>query len=406
MKTFSQYCQNCKSPNSPGDFACSECGTRLMIVTIPPSLRFDMEEIPTFYEDNLLERVTFLELRFTQVVERVSKILDIMLRQTNAIQKNQVLIETLVETLGDIGAIEEKSVREDWTKRINSEQKAQEKTEELSRILERILANHTGKNDAFALSVKDGLRFLNGNDKKQGIRTLERAVLLSPENAPLLILIGEQLFLEDKFPLARDYLQRAFLISPNDRKLRILLGLIMAEEGDFENSVKLLSNEKSEIEKYFCVNFALGMSAARSEKWSETLSFFKKILTIAPCSETHYLAACALYQLRKYKMALTNLQKAVAKDANFADAWFMLSLCYQRLGEETKAREAIEISFTTQDAGSQCLGLLKKGNLSLSLTEALPFLRLRHLKKRFLTGISPRLTKIFRETIETELEKM
>ncbi len=82
MKTIPQYCQKCREQNALGEQSCRRCGTRLMLVVFPQSLKYDTNYVPTYYEDHLLERVTSLELRLSQVAERLAATLDLMLRQT------------------------------------------------------------------------------------------------------------------------------------------------------------------------------------------------------------------------------------------------------------------------------------------------------------------------------------
>ena len=49
------YCQKCRAANPLGQEFCLRCGTRLMIVVQPPSVRVDVSAT-TPHEEHLLER--------------------------------------------------------------------------------------------------------------------------------------------------------------------------------------------------------------------------------------------------------------------------------------------------------------------------------------------------------------
>lgn len=77
----------------------------------------------------------------------------------------------------------------------------------------------------------------------------------------------------------------------------------------------------------------------------------------------------------------------------------MLSLIYQSSGNLKNAAEARQAALDSKENGAQCLEFLKQREPE-NLPAALPFLRLRHLKNRLLTGGSKRLTRFFRAELE------
>ena len=70
---------------------------------------------------------------------------------------------------------------------------------------------------AFGRHVDVGLELMAKGEDKRGVRELERAAALSPDNAPLLSFIGEHFSRCGKMTLARDYLARAFESAPDVR---------------------------------------------------------------------------------------------------------------------------------------------------------------------------------------------
>ena len=125
------------------------------------------------------------------------------------------------------------------------------------------------------------------------------------------------------------------------------------------------------------------------------MEYFKESLFAFDAPETHYLVGCVYFQLNKFKLALRHLQKAVERDTNFADAWFMLAVIYKLIGEETKSDQSIELAWSSKEAGAECLKFMKRGS-QIEVEMALPFFRLKDLKKHLIMNSSIRFTKLIR----------
>lgn len=370
-----------------------------MLVVIPPSVRHEESLVPSYYEDHLLERVSLLELRLGQIAERLSMALDLMLRQAKTTQTDHFLLETLIESLNTLGISEKDGLTQTLRTRLENEDLKETAENKQGKIFKNILAQHEQPNaDLFAHLVKEGIKFLTAGEEKQGFRTLERAAQVSPQNVPLLIFLAERLFRADKFDTAKKHLEKAYELAPHEPKVLLLAGVVYADEGDAENARRFLSVLAGKRETAFCVNFVWGFLAAAEENWMEALAAFKETLNLRELPETHYLTACAYFQLGRFKTARKHLQKAVEADENFSDAWFMQSVISKLAGEETGEREAAERAWQTKEAGAQCLEFLKQ-KTAVDLRIALPFGRLKKSGKNLLTGGSRRLTKILREEI-------
>lgn len=370
-----------------------------MLVVFPPSLRYDTNQVPSYYEDHLLERVTALELRLGQITERLATTLDLMLRQTKSSHTDHLLLETLIESLNTLGAIEKKTLTQNWRERVDSEQFKETAETKRDRILNEILNGSPSSNpDLFTHLIKEGVHLLNLNEEKQGFRMLERAALLSPKNLSLLMFIAENYFRTDKSALAKDYLEKAQKLAPKSAKILLLLGVIYADEGETKKAKKILKSIAAKKEKAFCVNYALGMIDALENDWSSAMTSFKLAAEAKESAEINYLLGCVCFERHRFKIALRFLQKAVESDTNYADAWFMLSVIYEHLGDAKKNAEMREAAWQSKETGAQCLEFLNQRKPE-TLTTALPFLRLKKIKTNLLTGGSKRLTKLFREAI-------
>lgn len=403
-KKIACYCQNCRAANTIGETHCRRCGTRLLLVVFPQSLKYDTNYVPTFYEDHLLERVSLLELRLAQVTEQLAMAYEFISREAKSFQKDHALLQSFFETL--------QTVNPDFTELLSQStlELLDEKKENLAtknkqeKILLEIYGAHDNRQtELFSHLVNEGIRLLKENEEKQAFRNLERAALLSPKNVPLLTFIAEHLFRADKFPAARKMLETAFEIMPQNEKVLLLLGVICADEGETERARKFLSVLINQPNKKFCVNYVWGMLAAFETNWTESLAAFKQAAEDLPAPEIYYLIGCVFFQLGHYKNALQFLQKAISGDVKYADVWFMQSVIYALTKNEDSANEARAAALESRETGAQCLEFLQAKKQANPET-ALPFLHFGKDGKQLLTKGSRRLTKLFRERIHSALE--
>ena len=293
-------------PNQAGDENCAKCGTPLMLVVVPPSIKHE-SVWHDYSEEHLLERISNLELRLMQVTDRLSKVLDLMLRQSQTLQREHLLVETLVEALETAKIIEDGQVTEIWKERQKAEEKRFAANERHERARDNALAkNDATKLDLFTHLVREGFRLIEQGNETDGLRTLERAAAMSPENFPLLAFVGEHYFRADKRREAAEYLEKAFLLEPKDAKITLLLGLILADEGEFERAKALLENCRDDFN--FAVNFSLGMIYAAENDFEKALAFFKRFQKTTSSAETFYLVGSAFAEIGQAKNALKNLQ--------------------------------------------------------------------------------------------------
>lgn len=375
-----------------------------MLVVFPASIRHDEGLVPSYYEDHLLERVTLLEIRLSQVAERLSTALDLMLRQSKSLQSSQLLLENLIDSLNLIGALEKDSLDKKWQKSVADEELKETFEAKKRRLIKKIIARYTGDNkDLFKHHLKEGFRFLAQDQEKQSFQTFERALHLCPENTPLLLFMAEIQFQAEKSARAKEYLEKAFSISPHDEKVLFLLGIVLADLVETEKAKDCFKKLPKRAATKFCVNYVLGFIAVFEDDWKAALVAFKETLSAFEAPETHYLMGCLYFQLGKHKTALGYLQKAVEIDTNFADAWFMLAVIYQILGDQTKSNQAVELTWSSKETGADCLKFMKRG-LQIEIQTALPFFRLKDLKKNLIMSSSIRFSKLFRREVSKILD--
>ncbi len=375
-----------------------------MLIVTPPSTRNEMIWSNVSSQEHLLERISLLELRLTQVADRLSQALDLITRQSKTAQREHLLIETLMDALTASGIVENGKINQLWREKNKIEERRQASVgEQLEKNRDQILAKTTGgKSDPFAHLVKDGFRLIADGEEKQGVRTLERAAALESQNFPLLLFIGEHFFRSDKRVLAADYLEKAHQIVPSNQRVSLLLGIISADKGELENAKTLLES-LGEI-KSFAAGFVLGMIYAAEQRWLNTLTEFKRALSAQPNAETHYLVGSACAEAGREKTALRHLQKAVELDSNFADAWFMLGAVYLRLGNQEEAKNALSQCLAARDLAAQSQAILRNPKKFAEIADTTLIFRTAQIGRNIISGSSPRFVKLLREDLENAQE--
>ncbi len=398
------YCQNCRAANTVGETNCRQCGTRLLLVVFPQSLKYDTNYVPSFYEDHLLERVSLLELRLAQVSEQLAMAYEFISREAKSFQRDHALLQSFFETLQEVNPDFSEVLSRNTLELFDAKKENLEAKNKEEQILNEIFAAHDARQtELFTHLIKEGVRLLRENEEKQAFRNLERAVLVSPKNVQLLAFVAENLFRTDKFEAAKKYLETAFELEPQNEKILLLLGVICADEAETEKARKYLSVLINQPNKNFCVNYVWGMLAAYETNWTESLAAFKQSAEDAPAPEVYYLIGCVYFELRRHELALQFLQKAISSDIKYADAWFMQSVIYAAAGNEEDRNNSRAAALESKEAGAQCLEFLKNKKQS-NLETALPFTHFKKEKNHLLTKGSLRLTKFFRERVHGAIE--
>ena len=202
---IAHYCQKCLAANPLGQDFCSRCGTRLMIVVEPASMRYDGIELGATNDEHLLERISVLENRLTRLTDRIERTLDLLLRQAQNSYLDRALLKSLIGLLTDDAVIDGDKLERIWQKRCEQDTAEQEQNLRRDELRAKILTNYRGaERTAFEQFVSEGFLLLEDGAFDGGLKALQRALDLSPKNSPLLSLIGEQFFRRGRTKLARE----------------------------------------------------------------------------------------------------------------------------------------------------------------------------------------------------------
>jgi tetratricopeptide (TPR) repeat protein len=335
------FCQRCKSANDLGEDLCGQCGTRLMLLVEPSAARFEGRGTNGGMEEHLLERVTAIENHISRVIDKLEKMAELMLKQSRSAYFDHELLDTLITVLTEAGSIDRHRLAALWRERRRKEGAETEDGTRFGRLRDSVLAAYDGEaKEPFARLVREGFDELEKERTAAGLRALERAAALAPDNAPLNATIGEQLFIKGKTAPARDYLSRAHAVAPESGRLLLLLGLVCGDEGETERARTLL-REAVEISGHsFAAHCALGRLAAAESDWKGALAEFKLALAARPGPEAHYLLGLANFQLGRDRTAVRHLSKAVGLDEKYGVAFYLLGLALRRHGDSVSAARA------------------------------------------------------------------
>src|SRR5216683_7938083 len=113
QRAILHLCQKCRAANPLGQEFCQRCGTRLMLVVQPPSMRVDIPAT-TPHEEHLLERMTLLENTLARLAERLEQGLKLLLRQSETAYTNHALVKSLVEILNECGVVDNDRLESMW----------------------------------------------------------------------------------------------------------------------------------------------------------------------------------------------------------------------------------------------------------------------------------------------------
>ncbi len=340
------YCQRCLVANSVEQETCTRCGTRLMLVVEPSALRFEEDAATGIdYEEHLLERVSVLENQLARLAEKLEQSVELLLRQTRSSYTDHTLLASLVETLGEAGAINMRALQARWRERRELDTSKSGEKSRRKGLLDEILSRYDGpERDLFARLVGDGLELFERGKLAQGVRPLERAAALARTNAPLNTFLGEHFFRGGRNALARDYLSLAHAAEPEDVHVQLLLGIACGEEGEAERARELLVETLRRAGPSFAAHFALGRLSAAESDWKTAIEEFKRSLAARPCPEAHYMLGLANFQLERNRLALRHLTKAVEADPRYGEAFQLLGLVYRRLGERKRSGAAFALA--------------------------------------------------------------
>jgi len=397
MSQIAHYCQKCLAANPLGQEFCARCGTRLMIVVEPASARYEGLDSGPSNEEHLLERISALENRLGRLTEKLDRGLDLLLRQAQNAHFDRALVKALVGLLTDDGLVEGNKLERLWLDRCQKDAEEQLESERREELRLQILATYHGKEaSAFEQCINEGFLFIEDDQARRGIRSLERAAEMAEDNSALQYFLGEHFFRTGKTRRAGNYLARAYELSPRDRRVSLLLGLTCADEGDVERAKELLSSATRLGGSTFAAHYGLGRLFIAEAQWREALQEFKLALASKVSPEAHYALGCLYYQLSRDGLAARHLRKALELDEDYGEALYMLGLISERAGHKKLAEDYFRRAGAGAVVGKA--GAVKGKQQNSTRSAAAPLFRMSAANvRRLITGGDRRLAEALRQ---------
>ncbi|MCW5958998.1 MAG: hypothetical protein KIS76_02485 [Pyrinomonadaceae bacterium] len=394
MEKISHYCQKCSSPNEPGEQSCHRCGSPLMLIVLPRSQKLEPPGVsPTYYEDHLLERVSLLELRISQLAQQLSNAFDYIRHEAHSFEVEKRRLEQVYASLRasfpQIGEIKNDELAgEPSRSRVIS-----------SPNLDQIIGAHEGSNSALLETLcSEAIRTFENHEEKQGFKNLSKAREVSPENLPLIVLSARYFLMCERFIDAEILLEKGRSIEPENADVTILLTALRADDRDRDLDDELLLIAKNDLRFSSAAYYLQGMRHAFDIKYEKALDSFNRSFESEITPEAEYLIGCVYAAMGNDAEAVEHFMKAVALDLRYADAWFMMSAAYRRMENILSANESLAAAKDSRESRAQCLKFLNE-NEQLTPLLPLPFLHFEEPKTRILFGGSARLRRFLFDRI-------
>jgi tetratricopeptide (TPR) repeat protein len=403
MKSYQQIrCQRCRAVNPLGEELCEQCGTRLMLVVEPTTLRFEEDALATGQQEGLVvERLSMMEHNLTRMIGNLERSTELMGRHTQIMGREHMLIEALVTLLGKAALIDLGELQSLWDAncaRADEEARLRTQSEELCAAIVKDYAGPAVRE--FTRLVEEGFAALAEKDGADGWRMLERAAALAPQSGPLNALLGRRFFQTGKVQLARSYLERAFAAGPTNSGICLLLAIARGDEGDAAGAhTLLLEAERLGGAPAYALHYAQGRLFAHAGRWRAALASFKRALAAHDEPEAHYLVALAAYQLDYGKLALQHVNKALAHDKDYAVAVILRGLVLRKSGDAKGARAMFA------EARAMCAQPNETPRQARSANRFTAELLFRHFfgfeveRQQLMTGGDERLAALLRQSV-------
>lgn len=339
------FCQACKSLNSIEQELCIKCGTRLMIMTMPPGSSGDLHATGSL-EEHLLERISMLESMMGQMQERFNRVLDLVHRQATKSFYDHSMLDALISVLLADRLIDQNQLEDTWQNRISEYTREQDNQEFLTESRERILSDKPAlKADIFEKLLTEGFDYLLNSDLRKGIRLLEKAVILASDNAALNLFLGEYFYNQEKHLIAQHYLNNVLKQDANNYEANLILGIIAAEQGESEPAKGFFQTVLSIAENNFIAHYALGRILVSEDCLDESLRHFKRALLLKPAPEMYFVVGYTYLLQGQAEPALKHLRKAVELDPEFDSALYHIGVIYLQRNLVDKAREHFRAAY-------------------------------------------------------------
>jgi tetratricopeptide (TPR) repeat protein len=368
-----------------------------MLAVVPRNLSSEAN-IGQGLEEHLLERISMLEYALARTQERFERVLDLMHKQATSNFYDHAMLDALITLLGDDDLLNKDRLEAAWQARLAEQVEQSHAHDMLEARRQKILALVRGDaHELFSKLISEGLETVAQGDARRGVRLLEKAVLLEPENVELNFFLGEYFYHQEKLALAEHYLKRTVQCDAKHYRAILMLGIICGDEGEIESAKHYLEEALSMKKDSFPAHYGLGRILASEGRFDEALPHFKRALLLKPTPEMYYVVGHAYLARGEAESALKHLRKAVELDPRFDAALYHLGLIYLKRNLVNKAREHFRAAYEINPLARYRSALRARAGAQLP---ALPvFGHARVARRRVLTSGDIRLARLLRNAL-------
>jgi len=190
------------------------------------------------------------------------------------------------------------------------------------------------------------MRYLLG-EETGAERSFQSALAIEPTNQDALYALGRLYSMQNRFPEAVERFEAVVLLNPKNYKAWDNLGVgydALNRDGDALRAFfKALDLVQTDHPTYDWAHANLADFFLRRDQNEKAFQLAVEAATRKPDSPRNcFLTGKALVRLEKYDLSVRWLERAVALDANFADALYLLAQTYRKLGRIAEAARTLD----------------------------------------------------------------
>ena len=231
--------------------------------------------------------------------------------------------------------------------------------------------------ESFEANSTLAVLFVNQNQTDEAIKRLRVARLARPENVKVMAMLGQQYLQGRYLQEAIETLSEAVRLKPEDPMLRSLLTSAYQKDKQFDKGLAIAKESLKLFPSNAQIHYEVGELSASLGRYQEAKSYYVEAIRMNPsftdayCSLgdslvrngeyqaafENFLAARSLddrnlraargvgqslNRLQRYSEAVAELEKAIRVLPADSQLYFELSQAYTRLGNQAKAKEAVD----------------------------------------------------------------
>jgi tetratricopeptide (TPR) repeat protein len=343
-------CQVCGAENALDAEVCVKCGSKLMVVSGPPTELDDVSdevfvEAQEDLEEHILERLTALEDGLRRLSEAVAAAAEHIGQLEHNLMVTHSGVQAVAELLDSHGVVSQSELADGWERLVDEEAFSRDLTRRFRERTLRVVsqARHDGVNvDEVQRRLRMAELALTGNDAGQAIDRLADLAQIDPRNDELWSLLGETAFESGELEIAKIAFSRVLELRGAHFETLVYLGTVASDLGDFDEAEIALNQAMALAPTAFLPHFTLGALAAMRGDDVEAVRRLERAVSIDEAPQALYLLGVCRLRLEHPGKAIEAFRLAVDRAPEFEEAMYQLGVAYLRRGWTRRAMEAFQ----------------------------------------------------------------